>query len=122
MRYLQVMITYLVNDNCIKCKLTDCVEVCPVDCFYEGENMLVINPDECIDCGVCEPECPVEAIKADSDPDAEKWIEVNKEYSDKWPNITKNGDPMPDADKFKEVENKFADHFSANPGGEKSSE
>ena len=114
--------TYFVNENCIKCKYLDCVEVCPVDCFYEGENMLVIHPDECIDCGVCEPECPVEAINADSDPDAEKWIEVNKEYSDKWPNITKNGDPMPDADKFKEVENKFADHFSANPGGEKSSE
>ena len=54
--------TYLVNDNCIKCKHTDCVEVCPVDCFYEGENMLVINPDECIDCGVCVPECPVDAI------------------------------------------------------------
>ena len=59
--------TYIVKDECIKCKLTDCVEVCPVDCFYEGENMLVINPDECIDCGVCEPECPIDAIKADSD-------------------------------------------------------
>ena len=114
--------TYFVNENCIKCKYLDCVEVCPVDCFYEGENMLVIHPDECIDCGVCEPECPVEAIKADSDTDAEKWVEVNKEYSDKWPNIIKNGDPMPDADKFKEVENKFADHFSPNPGGEKSGE
>ena len=114
--------TYFVNESCIKCKYLDCVEVCPVDCFYEGENMLVIHPDECIDCGVCEPECPVEAIKADSDPDAEKWVEVNKEYSDKWPNIIKNGDPMPDADKFKEVENKFADHFSPNPGGEKSGE
>ncbi|MET0380994.1 MAG: ferredoxin family protein, partial [Methyloceanibacter sp.] len=51
--------TYVVNEFCIKCKYTDCVEVCPVDCFYEGENMLVIHPDECIDCGVCEPECPV---------------------------------------------------------------
>ena len=58
--------TYLVNDKCIKCKLMDCVEVCPVDCFYEGKNMLVIKPDECIDCGVCEPECPVDAIKADT--------------------------------------------------------
>ena len=58
--------TYIVNDNCIKCKLMDCVEVCPVDCFYEGENMLVIHPDECIDCGVCEPECPVEAIVPDN--------------------------------------------------------
>ena len=57
--------TYIVKDECIKCKLTDCVEVCPVDCFYEGENFLVIHPDECIDCGVCEPECPIDAIKAD---------------------------------------------------------
>ena len=112
--------TYFVNESCIKCKYLDCVEVCPVDCFYEGENMLVIHHDECIDCGVCEPECPVDAIKADSDPDAEKWVEVNKEYSAKWPNIIKNGDQMPDADKFKEVANKFADHFSPNPGGEKS--
>ena len=64
------------------CKHTDCVEVCPVDCFYEGENMLVINPDECIDCGVCEPECPVDAIKADTEPDSKKWIEINKKYSE----------------------------------------
>ena len=64
--------TYVVNESCIKCKLMDCVEVCPVDCFYEGENMLVIHPDECIDCGVCEPECPVEAIKADTEAGARK--------------------------------------------------
>ena len=68
--------TFIVNDNCIKCKYTDCVEVCPVDCFYEGENMLVINPDECIDCGVCEPECPIEAILPDTDPAAEKWLDL----------------------------------------------
>ena len=61
--------TYIVNDNCIACKYTDCVEVCPVDCFYEGENMLVIHPDECIDCGVCEPECPADAIRPDTEPD-----------------------------------------------------
>ena len=61
--------TYLVNDKCIKCKLTDCVDVCPVDCFYEGKNMLVIKPDECIDCGVCEPECPIDAIVSDTDAD-----------------------------------------------------
>ena len=73
--------TYIVNDNCIKCKLTDCVDVCPVDCFYEGKNMLVIKPDECIDCGVCEPECPVDAIKADTEPGSEKWLEINKKYS-----------------------------------------
>jgi ferredoxin len=65
--------TYVVTDLCIKCKYTDCVEVCPVDCFYEGENMLVINPDECIDCGVCEPECPAEAIVPDTEASAEKW-------------------------------------------------
>ncbi len=80
--------TYLVTDNCIKCKHTDCVAVCPVDCFYEGEDMLVINPDECIDCGVCEPECPVDAIQADTDPGAEKWLELNKEMADVWSNIT----------------------------------
>ena len=74
--------TYIVNDNCIKCKLTDCVDVCPVDCFYEGKNMLVIKPDECIDCGVCEPECPVDAITADTEPGSEKWLEINKQYSE----------------------------------------
>ena len=73
--------TYVVNESCIKCKYMDCVEVCPVDCFYEGENMLVIHPDECIDCGVCEPECPVEAIKPDTEPGLEKWLELNAEYA-----------------------------------------
>jgi ferredoxin len=73
--------TYIVNDNCIKCKYMDCVEVCPVDCFYEGENMLVIHPDECIDCGVCEPECPVDAIKPDTEPGVEKWLKVNAEFA-----------------------------------------
>ena len=80
--------TYIVNENCIKCKYMDCVEVCPVDCFYEGENMLVIHPDECIDCGVCEPECPAEAIKPDTEPGLEKWLELNAEYAKTWPNIT----------------------------------
>ena len=73
--------TYVVNEACIKCKYMDCVEVCPVDCFYEGENMLVIHPDECIDCGVCEPECPAEAIMPDSEHGAEKWVEMNREYA-----------------------------------------
>ena len=81
--------TYLVNDKCIKCKLMDCVEVCPVDCFYEGKNMLVIKPDECIDCGVCEPECPVDAIVSDTVEDDNKWLEINKKYSEIWPNINK---------------------------------
>ena len=71
--------TYVVTEDCIKCKHMDCVEVCPVDCFYEGENMLVIHPDECIDCGVCEPECPPKAIVPDSDPKAGKWLPLNTE-------------------------------------------
>ena len=70
--------TYVVNDGCIRCKTMDCVAVCPVDCFYEGENMLVIHPDECIDCGVCEPECPVEAIKPDTEPGLEKWLSLKR--------------------------------------------
>ena len=108
--------TYIVNDLCIKCKYTDCVEVCPVDCFYEGENMLVIHPDECIDCGVCEPECPAEAILPDTEPDAEKWIEFNRQYSEQWPNITRKIDAMPDADNFQGVEGKFDKFFSSAPG------
>ena len=86
--------TYIVMDPCIKCKFMDCVEVCPVDCFYEGENFLAINPDECIDCGVCEPECPVDAIKPDTEDDPDgKWLRVNSEYSRVWPNITVKGEP-----------------------------
>ena len=73
--------TYVVTENCIQCKYMDCVEVCPVDCFYVGENMLVIHPDECIDCGVCEPECPAEAIVPDSDDRATAWAERNRTYS-----------------------------------------
>src|SRR5690606_10601563 len=87
--------TYIVTDNCIKCKYTDCVEVCPVDCFYEGENMLVIHPDECIDCGVCEPECPADAIKPDTEPGLDAWLGINTEYASKWPNITSKKDPLP---------------------------
>ena len=73
--------TYVVNESCIRCKTMDCVEVCPVDCFYEGENMLVIHPDECIDCGVCEPECPVDAIKPDTEQGLEKWLSLNAEFA-----------------------------------------
>jgi len=89
--------TYVVTENCIKCKYMDCVEVCPVDCFYEGENMLVINPDECIDCGVCEPECPAEAILPDTESDIEHWLEINEKYSQEWPNITDQGEQFADA-------------------------
>ena len=87
--------TYLVTEACIRCKYMDCIEVCPVDCFYEGENMLVIHPDECIDCGVCEPECPVEAIIPDTagDDDEGKWLEVNQKFAEIWPNITRKGEP-----------------------------
>jgi ferredoxin len=106
--------TYAVNDNCIKCKYTDCVDVCPVDCFYEGENMLVIHPDECIDCGVCEPECPVDAIKPDSDLD-EKWIKLNAEYAPLWPNISRKKAAPPDADDWRNKPNKI-EFFSPNPG------
>ncbi|MBF0307004.1 MAG: ferredoxin family protein [Alphaproteobacteria bacterium] len=98
--------TYVVTENCIKCKYMDCVEVCPVDCFYAGENMLVINPDECIDCGVCEPECPAEAIFPDSEKLAVQWLEMNREYSAKWPNITRKGTAPADADEWKGVPDK----------------
>lgn len=111
--------TYLVNEDCIKCKHTDCVEVCPVDCFYEGENMLVINPDECIDCGVCEPECPVDAIVADSNlqPDEHKILmDLNLRYSYEWPNITQQKEAPEDAKAWAGVPNKLKDHFSELPG------
>ena len=109
--------TYIVNDKCIKCKLMDCVDVCPVDCFYEGENMLVIKPDECIDCGVCEPECPVDAIKPDTDEGASDWVKHNTEYSDQWPNINKKRaeDVPQDQEKWRGVKGKFK-YFSEKPG------
>ncbi len=109
--------TFVVTEACIKCKYTDCVEVCPVDCFYEGENMLAINPDECIDCGVCEPECPVDAIKPESE-ELLNWVEINREYAAKWPNITVKKDPLPEAEEFKDVKNKFETDFSPNPASE----
>ena len=107
--------TYVVTENCIACKYTDCVEVCPVDCFYEGENMLVIHPDECIDCGVCEPECPAEAIIPDTESDADKWVSFNRDYSEKWPNITRKGEQLPDAEEWDGKEGKMAE-FSEKPG------
>tara|TARA_B100001287_G_C22654236_1_gene516817 strand:+ start:1409 stop:1744 length:336 start_codon:yes stop_codon:yes gene_type:complete len=107
--------TYLVNDNCIKCKHMDCVEVCPVDCFYEGENMLVIHPDECIDCGVCEPECPVDAIVQGEEDNP--WYELNNKWANEWPNISqKREEDVPaDAEKWKDVKNKI-EYFSEKPG------
>ena len=108
--------TYVVTDNCIRCKYMDCVEVCPVDCFYEGANMLVIHPDECIDCGVCEPECPAEAIKADTEPGLEQWVAFNNEYAEKWPNITIKRDPPADSEEWDGVKNKLETQFSPDPG------
>ena len=107
--------TYVVNENCIRCKTMDCVEVCPVDCFYEGENMLVIHPDECINCGVCEPECPVDAIKPATEPGLEKWLSLNAEYANIWPNIMVKKAPPTD---FKEWVGKpdKLQYFSPNPG------
>lgn len=108
--------TFIVNENCIKCKFTDCVEVCPVDCFYEGENMLVIHPDECIDCGVCEPECPVDAIKPDTEPGLEKWLELNRVYAEKWPNIASKKPAPSDSDAYRDEKDKFNKYFSDKPG------
>ncbi|HSM91992.1 MAG TPA: ferredoxin FdxA [Anaeromyxobacteraceae bacterium] len=96
---------FIVAEPCIKCKYTDCAEVCPVNCFYEGPNMLVINPDECIDCGACVPVCPVNAIYAEGDL-PEKWSEytkLNAELCAKWPQISRKKDPLPDAEKWKDV-------------------
>ena len=91
---------FVVTGKCIKCRYTDCVEVCPVSCFYVGENMVVINPDECIDCGVCEPECPIEAIKSDEEltPAELPWAELNSRYAATWPNLTKSRGPLPEAE------------------------
>lgn len=108
--------TYVVVENCIKCKYMDCVEVCPVDCFYEGDNMLVIHPDECIDCGVCEPECPAEAIKPDTEPNLAKWLNINSEYAKIWPNITVRRDPEPNSKEFDGLPEKFDEFFSPKPG------
>ncbi len=111
----EAQLTYVVTENCIKCKYMDCVEVCPVDCFYVGENMLVIHPDECIDCGVCEPECPAEAILPDSDDKATPWVELNRTYSTQWPNITRKGQAPADADEWKDKPGK-KELFDPNPG------
>jgi len=100
--------TYVVTENCIKCKHTDCVTVCPVDCFYEGPNFLVINPDECIDCAVCVPECPIDAIYADSDlPEDQKvFKEINADLFKIWPRIVKKKDPLPDHEEWNGKPNK----------------
>lgn len=107
--------TFVVTENCIACKYTDCVDSCPVDCFHEGENMLVINPDVCIDCGVCVPECPADAISADTAPGAEPWVEMNKKYAQAWPIIYATTEPLAQADDMEGVSNKMDTHFSEQP-------
>jgi ferredoxin len=100
--------TYVVTESCIKCKYTDCVDVCPVDCFREGPNMLVIDPDECIDCTLCVPECPVEAIFAEDDvPDAQnEFIEKNRVLSQRWKPIIERKPAPADADAWAKVKEK----------------
>ena len=101
--------THVVLESCIRCRYTDCVDVCPVDCFREGPNMLVIDPDECIDCAVCVPECPVEAIVAEEDvpADQQQFTELNAELAKVWPSITRTKDPLPDAEEWKDVKGKL---------------
>lgn len=104
--------TFVVTDNCIKCKYTDCVEVCPVDCFYEGPNFLVIHPDECIDCALCEPECPAQAIFSEDEvpENMQEFIELNSELAEIWPNITEKKDALPDAEEWDGVAGKLLLH------------
>ena len=99
--------SFVVTEKCILCKYTDCVEVCPVDCFHEGPNSLVINPDICIDCGLCEPECPVEAIFAEDELKDKNMLDMNLRLSKIWPVITKKREPLKDAEKWKNVANKL---------------
>ena len=102
--------THVVTDACVRCKYTDCVDVCPVDCFKEGPHFLVIDPDECIDCAVCIPECPVNAIYAEEDvpPDQQHFVAINRERAPDWPTISKRKSPLPEADQWKDQRNKLA--------------
>lgn len=101
---------FIVTENCIKCKYTDCVDVCPVDCFHEGPNFLVIDPDECIDCAVCVAECPVEAIFSEEDlpSDQKAFVELNASLASQWPVISQQVTPPPDAEEWEGVEGKLA--------------
>jgi ferredoxin len=102
--------TFVVTEACIRCKYTDCVSVCPVDCFHEGPNFLVINPEGCIDCAVCVPECPVSAIVSDTDlsPVQAEFLELNARLASQWPVISQAGEPLPDAEQWAEVTGKRA--------------
>ena len=101
--------SYVITEKCIKCKYTDCVEVCPVDCFHEGPNFLVIDPEECIDCALCVPECPVDAIVPEDDLSKKQqfFLQLNAELSLQWPIITIKKEPPPDADAWVDKENKI---------------
>ncbi|MGF6962737.1 ferredoxin FdxA [Paraburkholderia youngii] len=101
--------TYVVTESCIRCRYTDCVEVCPTDCFRQGPNFLVIDPDECIDCGVCAPECPVDAIVPSEDiaEDQLAFVELNAELAKQWPTIAARQAPLPDAEDWKDVRSKL---------------
>jgi len=100
-------VTYVVTEACIRCKYTDCVDICPVECFHEGPNMLVINPSVCIDCGLCVPECPVQAIYPDTEPGMERWVSFNQTYGDTWPVITQKKEAPSDADEWAKITSKM---------------
>ena len=101
--------TFVITESCIKCKYTDCVEVCPVDCFYEGPNFLVIHPEECIDCALCEPECPVNAIMSEDDltDDQKQFLQINADLAKAWPNITSQKEAPADAKDWDDVKDKL---------------
>lgn len=102
---------YVVTENCIKCKYMDCVEVCPVDCFHEGASMLVIDPEQCIDCGICVPECAANAILPDADTELQPWAAFNRKHAQLWPNINRKGQPPEDAPAWDGVPGKFLSVF-----------
>ena len=108
--------THVVTSACVNHKYQDCVAVCPVEAFRELPTYLVIDPDECIDCGVCEPECPIDAIHSDTEENMEKWVEINRIYSEKWPMINQKKEPPSDSKDWENIENKFEKYFSKKPG------
>ena len=104
--------THVVTESCIRCKYTDCIDACPVECFHGGEAMLVINPNTCIDCAACVPACPSQAIVSASKPGAQRWLEINTRLSAVWPQITERRHDFPDADDYKGQPGKFERFFS----------
>ncbi len=106
---------YVITEDCIRCKYQDCVQVCPVDCFHEGVNMLVIDPEECIDCGLCVPECEANAVIEDSDAGGARWLEINQQYAQLWPIITDKHEAPADGRQYEGVPDKFAKYFDPRP-------